>query len=169
MLGVYENFPEGIQKIAFFTTSVSYKKLQQALTEILHRLNTETSRLEDLGNPSIPQCQIAFEFGIADTQTFNYLDDKEMKEVLNRISERAFSIMDFLCVLRYYRTKNEKQTPLRFDYYMFRLKFDKGMIEMRIFHERGSMHISPEEIANLVRDKVNAAFSRKVLKTTAPD
>ena len=79
MLGVYENFPENIQKIAFFTSSVSCKKLQQALTEILHRLNTETLRLEDLGNPSIPQCQVIFEFGIAETQTFNYLDDKELK------------------------------------------------------------------------------------------
>jgi len=169
MLGVYENFPENIQKIAFFTSSVSCKKLQQALTEILHRLNTETLRLEDLGNPSIPQCQVIFEFGIAETQTFNYLDDKELKEVLTSIGEKPFSIMDFLCVVRYYRMQKEKQTPLRFDYYMFRLKFDKGAIEMRIFHERGSMHLSPEEIVNLVKDKVNAAFSRKVLKTATAD
>ena len=89
--------------------------------------------------------------------------------MLTSIGEKPFSIMDFLCVVRYYRMQKEKQTPLRFDYYMFRLKFDKGAIEMRIFHERGSMHLSPEEIVNLVKDKVNAAFSRKVLKTATAD
>jgi hypothetical protein len=71
--------------------------------------------------------------------------------------------MDLFCAIRYYK-KGEGRSPLKFDYYMLRLIFDKGFVEMQIFHERGPRHVLPEDIINLVVKKVNESFSKKVLK-----
>ena len=76
--------------------------------------------------------------------------------------------MDFFCALRYYRIQNGKKTPLRFDYYMLRFTFNKDSVTMQIFHERGPRYISPEDIANLVINKLAANFSKKILKTVKP-
>lgn len=164
MLGIYESFPNNVQMAAFFVSSVSHKRLQQVLTDAFHRLNTETLVLEDIGNPSIPQCKVVFELGIADGQTFSFLDDKEKTHILRTVSERPFPTMDFLCAIRYYRTREGKMRPLRFDYYLLRLLFGKNLIELRVFHERGSMHVAPSELAAFLGDRVNRLFSKKALK-----
>lgn len=164
MLGMYESFPQNVQKAVSYSFSVSCKKLQHAITETLHRLNTETLRLEDLGSISIPKCKVIFELGIAETQIFSYLDDEETMRVLDKIQEKPFRVMDFLCAVRYYRAQNGKTTPLRFDYYMLRFVFEKGWVDLRIFHERGSMHVAPSELAGFLSGRVNCMFSRKVLK-----
>lgn len=164
MLGVYESFPENIQGIAFFASAVSRKRLQQVLIEVFGKLNNETLHLEDFANPSIPKCKVMLELGIAEAQNFNYLDDEEINRVAEEIDRKPLHILDFLCVLRYYRTQNDKERPLRFDYYMLRFVFDKRSIEMRVFHERGSMHISPEEMVEFVGNRINTAFSKRVLR-----
>ncbi len=164
MLGVYENFPDKVQMATFFVSLVSHKRLQQALTEAFHRLNAENLVLEDIGNPSIPQCKVVFELGIAEGQTFSFLDDKETEHVLRIIKERPFPTMDFLCAIRYYRAPDGKMRPLRFDYYLFRFLFGKDLIELRVFHERGSMHVAPGELAAFLGDRVNRLFPKRVLK-----
>jgi hypothetical protein len=166
MLGVYENFPATIHKSARFTTPVSHKKLQQKLVETLREINAKTFRLEDIADPSVPQCSAMFEFGIAETNNFNYLDDEEADKALRTMQRKPFQVMDFLCAIRYYKTQHEKKTPLRFDYYLIRFVFDKNWIETRIFHERGPRHIFPEDITKFVTAKINGASSRKILKPT---
>ena len=166
MLGFYDNFPENIHKITRFATSLSSKRLQQALMQTFQRINTETFSLEDIADPSVPQCTVVFEFGIAEANNFNYLDDEETNRVLRIIHKEPFQVTDFLCAIRYYKTQNEKKTPLKFDYYMLRFAFDKNSTELQIFHERGPRHISPEDIANLVANKINETFSRKILKAS---
>jgi len=164
MLGFYENFPENIHKMAHFATSISNKKLQQTITQILHKLNSENFSLEDVAKPSIFQCTVIFEFGIAEANNFNYLDSEEVNKILKIMRRKPFQIMDFFCAARYYKTQNENKIPLKFDYYMLRFIFDKNFIEMRIFHERGPRHISPEDVVNLIVNKINEAFSKRVLK-----
>jgi|APFre7841882590_1041340.scaffolds.fasta_scaffold84860_2 hypothetical protein len=164
MLGTYEGFPNNVQTVAFFVSSVSHKRLQQVLTAAFHRLNLENLALEDIGNPSIPNCKVVFELGIANSQTFIFLDDKEKAHILRIVNERPFLTMDFLCAIRYYRTHEGQIRPLRFDYYLLRLLFGKKLIELRIFHERGSMHVAPGELAAFLGDRVNRLFPKKVLK-----
>lgn len=165
MLGFYENFPENIHKIARFTTSISNKRLQQALTKTVHKLNNETFRLEDVANPSVPQCTVIFEFGIAEANNFNYLDNEETSRMLKTIRKKPFQVMDFFCAIRYYKTQNEKKTPLKFDYYMLRFTFNKKSVEIQVFHERGPRHISPEDAPNFIAHKINETFSKKILRT----
>jgi hypothetical protein len=164
MLGFYESFPKNVHKIAHLKVSASKKRTQRALTQMLHKLNNETFSLENVAGPSVPQCTVVFEFGIADEVNFNYLDEKETNKALKAISKKPFKVMDFFCAIRYYKTENRKKTPLKFDYYMLRFMFNKKSTEIQVFHERGSRHVSPEEIVSFVVNKINEKFSRKILK-----
>lgn len=164
MLGKYQSFPENVQKIAYFMSSIPYKRLQRAMIEAFDELNTASFHLENFGVPSMPECRVIFELGIAEDQTFNYLNDDERRRVLESIEGKPFHVMDFLSVMRYHRMIGEKFTPLKFDYYMLRFIFDKDFVELRIFHEKGSMHVAPDELVSFLYGKINGMFSRRILK-----
>ncbi len=164
MLGFYENFPINVQKVMRFTTTVSNKTLQRALVQCLEKLNSQNLRLQEVTRPSAYDCTIAFEFGIADGDTFNYLNLEETQKVLGEIRQVPLRIMDFFCAIRYYRERDGKKSPLKFDYYMLRLIFKAGSMEALIFHERGPRHVPPEDLVNLIIERVNKFYSRKVLK-----
>jgi hypothetical protein len=165
MLGFYNNFPRTVHKTVRFVTSVSEKRLQKALVETLHKLNNGTFSLEEVATPSVPQCKVIFEFGVAEGDDFNYLDEEERNRLLKLVEKKPFSAMDFLCVIRYYRLRNETRTPLKFDYYMLRFSFNKKTGQMRVFHEKGLMYVSHKDLPYFIVDKINAQFCRKVLKT----
>jgi hypothetical protein len=168
MLGLYENFPKTIHKTASFAASISNKRLQQALIQTLQKINNKNFNLQEITNPSIPQCTAILEFGIAETNNFNYLDNEETNKMLKVIQKKPLQVMDFFCALRYYKMQNEEKTPLRFDYYMIRFIFNEDLMEIQIFHERGPRHVSPEDVANFVANKINETFSKKILKATMP-
>jgi hypothetical protein len=162
MLGVYESFPENVHKIADFATLTPTKRLQQTLVQVLHKLN-ETTSLDSTTSPATSQCAVIFEFGIAEGNDFNYLDDEEVSRVMNNISRKPLPIVDFLLVIRYYKTQEQKRSPLRFDYYMLRFAFDKHL-EIRVFHEKGPMRMLPEEIIDLIVSRINETVSKRVLR-----
>lgn len=164
MLGFYANFPQNIHKAETFSTQISSKKLQQTLVETLHRLNSETLSLEDVAEPSIPGCNVIFEVGVAEDNDFNYLDGEEREKLLGALNKKPFQIMDFLCVIRYRRMVEEKKARMRFDYYMLRLLFGESLVEIQVWHEKGIRHTSPEDLVKLVVNRVNGAFSKKVLR-----
>jgi len=164
MLGFYTNFPQNIHKAETFSTSILSKKLQQTLVETLYRLNDETLSLEDVAAPSIPSCKVIFEVGVAEDNDFSYLDDEERKRLLGALKKKPFQVMDFLCVIRYRRMREEKKMRMRFDYYMLRLLFGESLVEVQVSHEKGTRHISPDDLVKLVVNRVNGAFSKKVLK-----
>jgi len=168
VLGLYENFPKTIHKTASFSISVSNKRLQQALIQTLQKINKENFNLEEIANPSVPQCTVILEFGIAEANNFNYLDDKETNKALEVIQKKPFQLMDFFCALRYYKMQNGKKTPLRFDYYMMRFTFNRDSMEIQIYHERGPRYISPEDVANFIVNKIDETSSKKILKAVRP-
>jgi hypothetical protein len=164
MLGRYENFPEGVHRIEFFTLALPSKKLQQKLIHVLSEINRKTFSFEEIANPTVPECTIIFEIGIADAKSFNYIDEEETKKALNALKKEPFQILDFFCAVRYYKTKTEKKTPLKFDYYMIRFAFSKDTMEIRVFHERGPRYISPEDITTYLVKEINEVSARKILK-----
>jgi len=165
MLGFYENFPQNIHKISRFATSISTKKLQQTLIETFTEMNGKTYNLEAVAEPLMPQCTVIIDLGVAENNSFNYLDSAEKDKALTILQKMALPIIDFYCSLRYYRTQNEKKMSLKFDYYMIRFAFNKELMEIRIFHERGPRYMSPENIIALLVAKINGKFSKKVLKS----
>jgi len=168
MLGLYENFPKTVHKRTSFATSISNKRLQQALIQTFQKISNENFNLERIANPSVPQCTVILEFGIAEANNFNYLNTEETNKMLKVIQKKPFQVMDFFCALRYYKMQNGKKTPLRFDYYMMRFIFNKDSMEIQIFHERGPRYVSPEDIANFVVNEIGETFSRKILKAVKP-
>ena len=168
MLGFYENFPEGVHRIDFFTSSLQNRKLQQRLIRVISEINRQTFSFEEVANPTVPDCAVIFEVGIADAKNFNYVDAEETKKALNALKKEAFRVMDFFCAVRYYKTTAEKKTPLKFDYYMIRFLFSRDVVEMRVFHERGPRYVSPEDITAFMVKAVNKASAKKLLKPFEP-
>jgi len=70
--------------------------------------------------------------------------------------------MDFFCAIRYY--KGEKKAALKFDYYLLRMIYDRGMVEIRVFHKKGPRYLSPEDLLLFIFNKANEASNRKILK-----
>jgi len=167
MLGLYENFPENIHRIENFTSLLSSKKLQQRLIQVLHEINCKTFRFEEIAYPTVPECTIIFEVGIAEAKNFNYIDEEEIKRVLTALRRATFQTMDFFCAVRYY--KGAAKAPLKFDYYLMRFVFGKDSVEIQVFHERGPRYISPEDIVTFLVNMVNEASARKFLKKIEAD
>lgn len=164
MIGFYENFPVNIHRIETFTSSLSTRKLQQRLIQVLQDINRRTFSFEEIAHPTVPECSVIFEVGIAEAKNFNYIDKEETKKVLSVLRKETLRLMDFFCAVRYYKGTSEKKTPLKFDYYMVRVVFGKDTVEIRVFHERGTRYISPEDLVTFLVNMINEASARKILK-----
>jgi hypothetical protein len=165
MLGFYENFPQNIHRTETFTSPLSKRKLQQKITQVFQELNCKTFSFEEVANPTVPECTVIFEFGIADTENFCYLTEAEAQKLQKALDSEALQVMDWFCSIRYYKNVAEKRTPLKFDYYMLRMSFgEKGAVEVSVFHERGPRYISPEDLVEFIEHRVNKAAPRKILK-----
>jgi len=161
MLGKYENFPLILHFLKKFSTTANSKQLQQKLVQTLKNLNRKTCYFEEISIPTIPNSEIIFEFGIAEKENFIFLDEQETNRVLNIIRGKA--VIDFFCVIRYYKYGVEKKTALKFDYYLFRTKFAAKEIEFQIFHKQGLRYITPEELVTMIVNKINSTVTKKIL------
>lgn len=164
MLGMYKNFPENIHRADSFKSSLPSQKFQQKLVQALHGINRRPLSFEEVSHPTLHQCTVIFEFGLAENESFNYLDDEETKRILDALRKQALQFLDFFLVVRYYKGAAMKKIPLRFDYYMVRFAFTADLVDLRVFHERGPRYVSPEDIVNFVEKQVNGASARKLLK-----
>ena len=167
MLGIYESFPQKVHATASFTISTSTRALQLTLMQALCKLNKQAPDLKDIADPSLSQCHIIFEFGFAEANDFIYLNDEETERLLKIINKEVFRCMDFLIVIRYYKSQAGKKQPLRFDYYLLRFVFSKKSVVLSVFHERGPMRVRPEELVNLIFGSVNTDFSKRIVKPLA--
>ena len=167
MLGLYENFPENIHLLENFTSTLPTQKLQRKLIQTLHEVNQKSFSLEEVSQPSLHDCTVIFEVGIAETKNFSYVDDQETKTLMDTLRNQAFQVLDFFVAIRYYKGSTTKKKALRFDYYMTRFVFNPNhLVELRVFHERGPRYLSPEDLMIFLLKKVNETSGRMVLKRT---
>jgi hypothetical protein len=163
MLGVYDNFPVNIHGIESFSTDFSNKKLQQRLIRVLCEINRRTFSFEEIACPTVPNSTIIFEAGLAEAESFNFIDEEEAKKVFVALRRTPFQMMDFFWAVRYYKGITEK-APLKFDYYMLRAIFGKNSVEIQVFHERGPRYISPGDVISFLVNMINETSRRKILK-----
>jgi hypothetical protein len=166
MFGIYENFPLNVHFIKNFSTILNNKQFQQKLVKTLNTLNRKPFCFEEITIPTIPNCEILFEFGIAEGENFNFLDEQEVKRA-NKLSKSGQNLLDFFCVIRYYRCQVQKKTALKFDYYMLRTNFTVKNVEFRVFHKQGPRYITPEELVNMITDNINKTVVKRVLGENA--
>jgi hypothetical protein len=114
--------------------------------------------------PSTPECHVTFEFGIAEDNDFNYLNTEEKDKLLKTIQKKPFSTLDYFCIVRYYKVKMEKKTTLKSDYYMLRFLFEKELVQVQIFHEKGLMYTTPKDLPEFLAGRINAESTKKLLK-----
>lgn len=161
-LGFYDNFPTNIHLTETLISTIPSKQLQERLIQTLRQINKEEFSFEQVANPTIPECKIIFEFGLADAKNFSYIDEEEVKKVLNSLNKEPFSTMDFFCAIRYH--KGQKKTALKFDYYLLRTIYNHHSLEIQVCPQRGPRYISPEDLAMFILNKTNEGLNQKILR-----
>ncbi|MFB0567701.1 MAG: hypothetical protein ACETVM_03865 [Candidatus Bathyarchaeia archaeon] len=165
MLGRYENFPQVIHGIARFTFPTSTQQLQQAILEVVHQLNHKACSMKDFTPFLTSNCQVSFEFGIAEDMAFNYLDKEELGRFQKQIETKPPRIIDIFLVVRYHTINAKgKRTPLKFDYNMLRFTFSRKTMQLLVSHERGNQRIALEDVITFLTNKINEKLKRKTQK-----
>ncbi len=162
MFGIYENFPEIYHSVARFSCKAPTNELQKAILSCLCEMNRNEEEL-DLPEFSRHNIDVELDFGIADGLTFNYLDKETLKHCQQMSSSQVFSILDFLCIVRYYAIENEKRNPLRFDYHMLRFLFGDKEVELQVYHEKGTRRLSIEDLITFLMTRMNQTLAKKKL------
>ncbi len=159
-LGVYEGFPNTYHGVARLEFNVSLSELQIAILNALYKLNGRriNGNLAALIGSNV---DVIFEAGVANGLIFNYIDEEELKVLFREIAKKAFSILDFFCIIRYYMLRNGRRRALRFDYYFFRFIFGNEEFEVQVFHEKGLQRISVKDLIKFLIEKINLELARK--------
>ncbi|MGD9131119.1 MAG: hypothetical protein PVH73_06050 [Candidatus Bathyarchaeota archaeon] len=164
MLGRYENFPENVHGITLFEYHDSAKEVQKAILCTFHRLNQETF---DLGavTPYLKQnCEVRFEFGVADGAGFNFLDQKELEQCLKSVDETELETLDFFFAVCYHSVRDGgKRVPLKFDYCVLRFSFQEGSLELRIRHEKGTQRVPLDDLTEFLVKQINVELPQRQL------
>ena len=134
------------------------------MIQTLYEVNRKEFSFEEAANPTIPNCRLLFEFGLANAENFNYIDETELREASDQLEKEHFDILDFFCVIRYYRVEGDQKVPLKFDYYFLRTVYNQNAFEIQVHHKKGLRYVSPEDLASFIFNKVNEGSKRKALK-----
>ncbi|MCL2135348.1 MAG: hypothetical protein FWH37_07350 [Candidatus Bathyarchaeota archaeon] len=162
MFGKYDNFPVNVHFFKIFSSMLNSKQLQQELIDTFKNLNRKSFCFEEISIPTIPNSEVIFEFGIAEGDGFNFLDEEEIDQTLSAL-KTGQTMLDFFCVIRYYRYVAQKKSALKFDYYMLRVNFAVKIAEFRIFHKQGPRYISPEELVMMIVNNINKNTTNRIL------
>ncbi len=166
MLGQFENFSQNAHGIAFLTFKASLQQIQLTIAHALHLLNRRKYGLQELTGSHLrsdADCEVSFEVGIGENATFTFLDERELALLEAEIAEKRLTVLDFLCILKYYVSKDRRgKEPLKFDYYMLRFGFDVNSAELSVYHERGPRHVHTEDVIRFVIDYIGRAGSKEL-------
>jgi hypothetical protein len=165
MLGRYDNFPQNIHRIDAFTFSLPIRRIQEKIVQALRDIN-KTAVSAVIDNEALRDCTLTFEAGVAELRSFSFVDELEASKLLGAIKKEPLEIIDIFLAACYYKTRGDKRNPLRFDYFLVRTVFKEKSLEFRVFHERGPRYISPEDIGNLLAERINKLALRKILKNS---
>ena len=168
MLGCYNNFPTKIHGIARYNYHISTQQLQKTIVYTTYLLNQETYDLKTLTKSSLINCKINFEFGIAEQDTFTFLDENETERFFQGIENEpkgSLPILDFFCAIRYHIINPDgRSKSLRFDYTLLRFAFQRRVMELFIVHERGTQRLPLEDLVIFLTNRLNNELKKRELK-----
>ena len=156
MLGQYDEFPEGAARFAQFGHSGSVQALQTAIVRALHALNQQTIDLPTLTAASPPNCFVNFEFGIADSDAFCFIDQKEVVRFERMLRTQPIAILDVFCGARYHIKKDIGKTKsLQFDYSVLRFAFEGGVVDLFLHFIRGNQRIPRKDFILYLKNQID--------------
>lgn len=164
MIGISENFPKIVHRSEIFKTKQTITEIQKKIVQTLQEINQKTYCFEEITYPTIPNCKIIFEAGLAEDKIFNYIDKEEKNRFFKIIKNQINNQLDLFFSIRYYKKSKKKDSPLNFDYYMLRFNFLNKTLQLRIFHERGPRYITPEEVETFIINELNKDPTIKITK-----
>jgi hypothetical protein len=168
LLGCYNNFPTKIHGIARYSYQISTQQLQKTIVYTTYLLNQETHDLKRLTRSSLVNCELNFEFGIAEQDSFTFLDEKETERFFQSMENEpkgSLLILDFFCAIRYHIIDPDgKSKSLRFDYALLRLTFQRRVMELFIVHERGTQRIPLEDLVIFLTNRINNELKKRELR-----
>jgi len=158
VLGCYNDFPRDASCFAQFAYVSSVQELQTAMVKAFCRLNQQAIDLGSITAASPIGCSVNFEFGIADTDAFYFVDKGELSKLENAIKVQSLPILDVFCAARY-SIKNEKgqsrTKSLQFDYNVLRFTFEKENIELLLHYIRGIQRIPRKDFILFLKNQIN--------------
>ena len=167
MLGCYDEFPANASRFAQFTYSDSLQTLQEAILRALHELNQQTIDLATITTASPPNCFVNFEFGVADSDAFYFLDKNELNRLERALKAQALSILDVFCGARYHIKKEKgKKQSLQFDYSLLRFMFEKPDIHLSAHYIRGNQRIPRKDFVLYLKNQIDKELVAKHRETT---
>ena len=166
MLGCYDEFPANASRFAHFTYSGSLQSLQTAIIRALHELNQRAIDLATVTAASPPNCFVNFEFGVADSDAFCFLDKSELSRLERALKAQALSILDVFCGARYHIKKEKgKKQSLQFDYSLLRFMFEKPNIGLSAHYIRGNQRIPRKDFVLYLRNQIDKELVAKKHET----
>ena len=166
MLGCYDEFPANTSRFAQFTYSDSFQTLQAAIIQALHELNQQAINLATITAASPPNCFVNFEFGVADSDAFCFLDQKELNRLKGALKAQALSILDVFCGARYHIKKEKgKKQSLQFDYSVLRFMFEKPNVDLSAHYIRGNQRIPRKDFVLYLKKQIDKKLAAKQHET----
>ena len=156
MLGCYDEFPEGALLFAQFAHSSSIQAIQTAIVRVLHALNQQTIDLATLTAASPPNCFVNLEFGIADSDAFCFIDQKEVGRFERMLRTQSISTLDVFCGARYHIKKDTgEKKSLQFDYSVLRFAFEGEVVDLFLHFIRGNQRIPRKDFILYLKSQID--------------
>ena len=155
--GYFQGFPSRTHATALLSYDCPLLGLQECLLKALHSLNAKSfpTPSSSEGLFELPTGELVMEIGVAEGYTFNYLDERELQSLLSLLEIREPQVLDFLLVTCYYRIREGKRIPLRFDYHFLRFEFKRGILKLSLYHDRGPRRIPFEALLRIIIGQIN--------------
>ena len=166
MFGRYGSFPSKYHGRAKLTHVFASNKIQFFILQSLCELNsTREVDAFEFSNSEDFAIATSFEVGIAENAFFHYLEPSKVSQYWLRLTRKEpSSILDFLLIVKYYRNKDEKLVPLKFDHFILRFLFDSKTFELLVFHERGIRRIQIRELLVYISKKISGKLEKAGFK-----
>jgi len=165
LLGRYDEFPASASRFAQFIYLDSTHKIQTAIAQAMYKLNQQPVNLASLTAASPPDCYVNFEFGIADSDAFYYLDQEQLITLEKALKAQELSVLDAFCAARYYVKKEKgKDKPLPIDYSVLRFTFENEDIELLLHYIRGNQRIPRKDFILFLKNQIDKELIEKQLE-----
>lgn len=162
-LGSVHRFPAVLHARASFSFDVNSESLQKALVAALSSLLRVSMPREITiaDRAGYSKSRVLFKIGVGNGDGFDIFDRKEEERVLGRIESLGpFNFLDLAFDL-HYAVEDGRKHKVHGDYYLVRMVFQPGRVELLVHHGKGVRRIEPDEMVGLIVRELNSQLDQR--------